>query len=140
MSSIIGKCPLCGGNVFENPKSFGCGNWKEKGCKFTVWKHDLRGHDFTIDEVKTLLDGGEVGPFKLKSKAGKDYTALLYYNKEDKRVDIKFPHHEKVEEKHSAPEVEEDEIPEVPTMDADTVFSVDDFTDAVFDDEEGFPF
>lgn len=143
MKEIIGKCPLCGGNIFENPKSYGCGNWKEKGCKFTIWKHDCHGHDFTVDEVKKLLSGGAVGPLKLKSKAGKDYTASLYYNKENARVELKFPPRENkpTNATPAAPaEIEHDEVPEVPTMDADMVFGEEEFTDAVFDDEEGLPF
>lgn len=146
MSKIVGKCPLCGGNVFENPKSYGCGNWKEKSCKFTIWKHDFHGHDFTEEEVKTMLEGGEVGPFKLKSKAGKDYTASFYYNKKEKKVDIKFPPREDKPAGETASPVDsaptEDEVPEmpeVPTMDADTAFDFNNVPDDVFS-EDGLPF
>ena len=35
---VIGKCPLCGGDVFIGSKCYGCSNYKN-GCKFTIWKN-----------------------------------------------------------------------------------------------------
>ena len=131
MKEIIGKCPLCGGNVFENPKSYGCGNWKEKNCKFTIWKHDCHGHDFTVDEVKDLLQGGEIGPFNLKSKSGKNYTASMYYNLNAKRVELKFPARRNIKEPTTPPSTNEC-IPDVPTMSADEAFGFNSIPDDTF--------
>jgi DNA topoisomerase-3 len=34
----LGKCPLCGGDVYEGGKNYYCGNYKaEKPCRFTIW-------------------------------------------------------------------------------------------------------
>ena len=34
----IGACPLCGNQVVERAKAFGCSAWRETGCPFTIWK------------------------------------------------------------------------------------------------------
>ena len=131
MKEIIGKCPLCGGNVFENPKSYGCGNWKEKSCKFTIWKHDCHGHDFTVDEVKALLQGGEIGPLNLKSKSGKNYTASMYYNLNDKRVELKFRARRNIKDPTTPPSTNE-YFPDVSTMSADEAFGFNSIPDDTF--------
>ena len=38
-SESLGKCPVCGNDVIEGEKAFGCVNWKN-GCKFSIWKDD----------------------------------------------------------------------------------------------------
>ena len=38
----LGSCPLCGQDVIESPKAFGCSAWKDKGCGFKVWEGDRR--------------------------------------------------------------------------------------------------
>lgn len=125
---IIGKCPLCGGNVFDNPKSFGCGNWKEKNCKFTIW-HDCHGHTITPEEAKALISGKEIGPFHLTSKAGKAYVASMYYDKKEKKVQLKFPPREEKE-----PEENAEQVPEPETENEDP-----DYQDAGYE-EDGLPF
>ena len=57
---IIGKCPVCGKNIYEYEKSFCCEDSKG-GCKFKILKHnDCRNKDITADIAKTLLDGKSV--------------------------------------------------------------------------------
>ncbi|MCP4688008.1 MAG: hypothetical protein GY859_08165, partial [Desulfobacterales bacterium] len=36
----LGECPLCGGNVIEGKKGYGCANWRREdgGCRFVIWK------------------------------------------------------------------------------------------------------
>ena len=56
------QCPLCGGQVQENSKAFGCGNWKT-GCQFTIWKNALvRGKGPFLNQgiVKALLQDGAI--------------------------------------------------------------------------------
>ena len=70
----VGICPLCGGNVLENSKAFGCSRWKE-GCHFTLWKNALvrgKGPELTGRIVGMLLASGSVrgstGVIGLKDK------------------------------------------------------------------------
>lgn len=73
---IIGKCPKCGGNVVVKSKGFFCDN---RECRFTLWntmKYYGNSVRITMGKAKTLIEGKHA-PFKLKSKAGKEYKAYL---------------------------------------------------------------
>lgn len=75
----LGKCPKCGGDVVENPKAYGCVNWREAngGCKFTIWK-TMFGGKITKTQVKQLLTKGVTAKkLKLATKDGKTYEARL---------------------------------------------------------------
>lgn len=55
-------CPVCGGQVQETEKAFGCAQWR-KGCKFTLWKNALArqgGPLLSSAIVKLLIEKGEV--------------------------------------------------------------------------------
>lgn len=83
----IGKCPVCGNDIIEGEKGFGCTNWKN-GCKYTIWKNDKfiesMGKKVTNEMVKLLLKNGKVGFRNLKSKKGTLFSAYLRYEKDEK--------------------------------------------------------
>ena len=73
---VIGKCPKCNSNIYENSKSYYCSNYKN-GCKTSLWKEaNYFGQKIKIskDNAKKLLSGEQV-VFKIKSKSGKEYNA-----------------------------------------------------------------
>ena len=73
---VIGKCPKCNSNIYENSKSYYCSNYKN-GCKTSLWKEvNYFGQKIKIskDNAKKLLSGEQVA-FKIKSKSGKEYNA-----------------------------------------------------------------
>ena len=73
---VIGKCPKCNSNIYENSKSYYCSNYKN-GCKISLWKEaNYFGQKIKIskDNAKKLLSGEQVA-FKIKSKSGKEYNA-----------------------------------------------------------------
>ena len=73
---VIGKCPKCNSNIYENSKSYYCSNYKN-GCKTSLWKDaSYFGQKIKIskDNAKKLLSGEQV-VFKIKSKSGKEYNA-----------------------------------------------------------------
>lgn len=57
----LGKCKVCGGDIYENSKGFYCSNWRQ-GCKFTIWKSGLEKFGITVDSnmVKKLMDNTRV--------------------------------------------------------------------------------
>ena len=72
----LGQCPLCGKDVIEQPKAYGCSGWRE-GCKLTIWK-SIAGKRIPATIAKTLLKAGETAKLKgFKSKAGKPFEAKL---------------------------------------------------------------
>ncbi|MCD4714202.1 MAG: type IA DNA topoisomerase [Clostridiales bacterium] len=81
---VLGKCPVCGSDVIEGEKGFGCTNWKG-GCKYVVWKNDrylqtlqVTPNAFTI---KKLLETGEVYSNSFVNKKGEKFSAYLRYEK-----------------------------------------------------------
>ncbi|WP_047982196.1 type IA DNA topoisomerase [Ornithinibacillus contaminans] len=80
----LGTCPVCGGNIIEGRKGFGCSNWKQ-GCKFVIWKNDkylgaLKKKP-TKTMVKSLLKNKKAYVKGLTSKQGKKFNAYLSYEK-----------------------------------------------------------
>ncbi|MBM7854922.1 DNA topoisomerase-3 [Desulfohalotomaculum tongense] len=86
---ILGKCPLCGKDVIEGKKGYGCSGYRE-GCKFVIWK-EIAGKKITAKQAKDLLEKGKTGVIKgFKSKAGKKFDAVLKLSGEGK-VEFDFP-------------------------------------------------
>lgn len=92
MYQIKAKCPLCGGEIQETSKAYGCKNWKKTdgGCPMTIWKTSF-GHDITPEEAEKLISGEDIGPFDLKFKSGKTAKAGIYFDKAEKRCRVRFP-------------------------------------------------
>ena len=83
-AKVLGKCPICGGDVLSNTKAYYCGGWK-RGCKFTIWKNSLERYGVSLsdDLVKELLEKGIVPKLPVtKAQTGESCTADLIYNKE----------------------------------------------------------
>ena len=83
-----GKCPECGGDIMEHDKFFGCSNWKEKNCKYAIWKNsplmNAIGKEVSYDLVKVLLEYGKVGLKDCVSKKKKTrFDAIAYYEKNE---------------------------------------------------------
>lgn len=79
MYEVVGKCPLCGGNVYNYPRAYGCGNWKREdgGCKFTIWKN-MYGKILSEEDARTLIDGEIIGPYDFQTKESAEFRARLY--------------------------------------------------------------
>ena len=81
-STSLGKCPVCGKDVVERPKSFSC---SDRECKFALWKNDrffsAIGKSMNSTVAKQLLASGKV---KLKGcvsqKTNKKYDATVWLN------------------------------------------------------------
>ena len=76
---VIGKCPRCGGSVYEGRKNYYCEN---RDCAFTMWKNDRffeeRKTAFTPKIAAALLKDGKAKVKKLYSpKTGKTYDGLV---------------------------------------------------------------
>jgi len=77
----LGTCPLCKGDINENAKAFGCSNWKEKQCKFTIWK-TIAGKTISEKLAIKLITEGKTELLKgFKSKAGKPFETTLKMEK-----------------------------------------------------------
>lgn len=83
----IGKCPRCGAEVAEQPKSFGCSAWKD-GCSFAIWK-SISGKRITARIARSLIKEGRTARLKgFKSKAGRPFEARLRLEEGAVRLDF----------------------------------------------------
>ncbi len=67
------KCPKCGGGpLAEDYRTYRC-----KACDYLIWK-TLAGRQFELEEIKTLVTTGKVGPLEgFRSKRGFPFSATV---------------------------------------------------------------
>ena len=72
----LGPCPLCGADLLETQRAFGCSRYRE-GCGFVVWK-EVHGVRLTRAQVGRLIKLGVTEPIQgFRSKSGKAFAARL---------------------------------------------------------------
>ncbi len=74
----VGKCPLCGGEVRRTNFGYGCGSYRENGCKFTV-NMRICSRVIPLSAVKQLLTNGRTEKLSgfISKKSGKSFDACL---------------------------------------------------------------
>jgi DNA topoisomerase-3 len=88
----VGKCPRCGGRVFESEKDYLCENSQaeKKQCKFKTGKTILQ-RPIEREQVAKLLAGGKTDLIdKFISKTGRPFSAWLVLDDMGK-VSFEFP-------------------------------------------------
>lgn len=86
----IGKCPLCGGDVAEYPKSYSCTNYKARGCRFTIWK-TVAGRTLPVSVAQSLLSHGRTGTIQgFRDRKGGCFDAALELVLTDNGAEIRF--------------------------------------------------
>ena len=75
---VVGKCPICGGEVKKYSRAYSCSAYKEKGCKFGIF-FEICGRTISINNVKKLLAEGRTSKIKnfVSKKSGKTFDAYL---------------------------------------------------------------
>lgn len=74
----IGTCPLCGGDIVRGKFSYGCRNYKEKGCEFRVNLY-ICERAISTSNMKKLLETGTTGLITgfTSKRTGKKFDARL---------------------------------------------------------------
>lgn len=76
IGDVIGKCPLCGGDIVGGKKGYGCSQYKE-GCKFVIWKHICK-RPISVMHAKALLENGQTERiYGFLTKNNKRFSAIL---------------------------------------------------------------
>ena len=92
LAKSLGKCPRCGKNIYDKGKSFSCEGYPK--CTFAIWKKPtfgiLKGHTISAMHVQKWLAGEKIKFTKLKSKAGKEFDALLKMHDTGEYVNFDF--------------------------------------------------
>ena len=77
LGDIIGICPLCGGDIRRTKYGYGCSNYKEKDCKFSVGSYIL-GRSISKTNIQMLISTGKTSKIQgFTSKNGKKFDAYL---------------------------------------------------------------
>ena len=89
IGDIAGKCPLCGGDVRRTTFGYGCGNYRENGCKFG-FRNVICKRTVSLENARLLLTEGKTALIKgFISKAGKPFDAFLTL--QNGEVKFEFP-------------------------------------------------
>ena len=74
----VGPCPLCGGEVRRTTFGYGCGSYRENGCKFSI-NMSICGRTVPISAVKQLLRDGKTDKLSgfISKKSGKSFDGAL---------------------------------------------------------------
>lgn len=77
IGDIVGKCPLCSGNVVRTKFGYGCEGYKD-GCKFSV-NNVILGRVISVSNMKMLLENGKTSKIEgfISKKTGKPFSAVL---------------------------------------------------------------
>lgn len=128
-AEVIGKCPLCGGDVIENFKAFSCEHYKPKktskkktedetGCTFAIWK-TIAGKFITKEIAVELLENKKSGPHRgFRSRYGKPFGATLNLEP-DGSIKFEFENTKgaKEEDSESAPQADPVPVAKCPVCD-----------------------
>jgi DNA topoisomerase-3 len=72
----VGKCPVCGADVYENAKAYHCSK-----CNFVLWK-TIKGKSITRTRAEKLLQGKVVSIGEVKAASGKTFDGRIKLNKD----------------------------------------------------------
>nr|WP_312576873.1 DNA topoisomerase 3 [Sedimentibacter sp.] len=92
---VIGICPRCGRDVYENKKSFYCSGYKNvPSCRFSMWKENRnlkeKGIILTKKDAKQLLTEKHTIINGLKDSEGKEYDIVLVLQDTGKHVNYRI--------------------------------------------------
>ncbi len=84
---IVGLCPLCGGQVRRTSFGYGCSEYKEKGCKFSI-NSVICSRAISVSNVKQLLETGRTYKIEgfVSPRTGKQFSSYLKLEKDGKAV------------------------------------------------------
>jgi len=90
--AVVGKCPKCGGQVFDTEAGYICENsqLEAKSCKFKIGKTILEQPIDAVQAAKILKDKKSDVLEKFISKSGKPFPAFLVMDKKGK-ITFEFP-------------------------------------------------
>ena len=73
--NVIGKCPVCGGDVMESPLGFCCNGTTKEGrrCQFVIHRK-MHGVEMTEEICSQLLSEGRAGIMEMKNKKNQPFT------------------------------------------------------------------
>jgi len=88
----VGRCPACGGNVYEGARNYGCENDHNEriACRFVIWKR-IAHREITPEIVAQLLDEGGTEVLEgFVSRENRPFSASLRLEQGEKGWKVVF--------------------------------------------------
>ncbi|WP_453995591.1 DNA topoisomerase III [Bacillus nitroreducens] len=90
VGTVVGTCKKCGGKVIHKGKFYGCANYKNNGCQFTI-SGKILGKAITKTNVQKLLSANKTNLIKGFKKGNKTFDAYLTWNDQTGKIEFEFP-------------------------------------------------
>jgi DNA topoisomerase-3 len=88
-NETFGKCPACGGDIYEGEKSYYCSNYKDKECKVHLPKLFM-GHEFDKAKAREFFTKPETPFMEGIRKDGEKAEFRFVYSEKDRDVVPEF--------------------------------------------------
>ena len=90
--NVIGKCPVCGGNVMETALGYCCDGTTKEGrrCQFVIHRQ-IHGVEITREICSQLLTSGRTDVMEMKNKCGQPFQARFVIK--DGRIELEMGSH-----------------------------------------------
>lgn len=85
----LGPCKKCGGSVVDKGTFYGCSNYKQNHCDFTISKQIL-GKNITQKNIKLLLTDGKTEVIEGFTSKEKTFNARLVLDEKEKKLKFLF--------------------------------------------------
>jgi DNA topoisomerase III len=85
----LGQCKKCDGYVVDKGSFYGCTNYKNNQCDFTISKKIL-GKNITQKQIKLLLELGKTEMIEGFTKGEKTFNSRLYLDEKEKKIRFLF--------------------------------------------------
>ena len=89
VGDVVGKCPLCQGEIRRTTFGYGCSEYKNKGCRFSVREY-ICGRAVSLSNMKLLLETGKSSVIKgfVSPKSGKSFDCALALDRNGVKFDF----------------------------------------------------
>ncbi|ADU30281.1 DNA topoisomerase III [Evansella cellulosilytica] len=87
--TVVGKCKKCDGQIIDKGSFYGCSNYRNTNCSFTLSKI-LLGKTITQTQVKKLLTKGKTDIIHGFKKNSKTFNASLILNTTTYKLEFKW--------------------------------------------------
>lgn len=89
-TTYLGSCMLCDGKVMDKGEFYGCSNYKNANCRFTLSKK-MMGKSITQKLIKQLLKDGKTDMIEGFKSKDKSFSAQLTWDRKEKKLKFHFP-------------------------------------------------
>lgn len=81
-------CPLCGGKITENPKFYGCVNFRLKNCPYKIWKthFDIPLTQKALDDLLTKGETEDAIAGFYSKRDKHEFSSRLRYDKQTNKL------------------------------------------------------